>query len=78
MQSTLLSYLKTAQLQPETTRLGILANQTAFEPGKGYLFRTLAAAGFRLRCFLPEHGLFAELQDQIGLEDTQAYARFLP
>ena len=78
MQSTLLSYLKTAQLQPETTRLGILANQTAFEPGKGYLFRTLAAAGFRLRCFLPEHGLFAELQDQIGLEETQAYARFLP
>lgn len=50
-------------------RCGLLCNQTAFSHARGrYLFEILAEAGVLRRLFLPEHGLFAELQDQIGLD----------
>lgn len=54
--------------------VGLLANHTAYSLRRGqYLFQSLAARCRRLRVFVPEHGLFAELQDQIPLEDTAPY-----
>ncbi len=48
---------------------GLLCNQTAYSYARGrYLFEILAEAGVLRRLFLPEHGLFAELQDQIALD----------
>jgi uncharacterized protein YbbC (DUF1343 family) len=56
-------------------RLGLFCNQTAFDFARGeYTFRTLAGYGSLTRLFVPEHGLFAELQDQVPLSDTQVYA----
>ncbi len=52
-------------------RAGLLCNHTAWNPESGrYLFEILP--GLK-RLFLPEHGLFAELQDQIPLTDTGVY-----
>lgn len=62
----------------EGGRLGLLANQTSYDVHLGkYGFQMLAGFASYLRVFLPEHGLFAELQDQIGLEDTAAYAHYI-
>lgn len=55
-------------------RLGLLCNQTAWHPETGeYLFETLARKGVLKRIFMPEHGLFGELQDQVKLDRTHAY-----
>ncbi|MCB1140222.1 MAG: DUF1343 domain-containing protein [Leptospiraceae bacterium] len=70
--------LKQAARQLEARRVGILANQTAYDLQTGqYSFQALASSANYLRVFLPEHGLFAELQDQVGLEDTRTYAACL-
>ena len=54
--------------------LGILCNQTAWHPETGeYLFETYAKKGNLKRVFIPEHGLFGELQDQVKLDTTEAY-----
>lgn len=54
--------------------LGLLANHTAYSTRRGeYLFQSLSARCRHLRVFLPEHGLFAELQDQIPLDDAAPY-----
>jgi len=55
-------------------RLGLLCNQTAWHEETGeYLFETFYKRGNLKRVFLPEHGLFAELQDQIKLEGHELY-----
>ena len=55
-------------------RLAVLCNQVAWNPEKGeYLFETLHKKGNLVRVFMPEHGLFAELQDQEKLDNTSAY-----
>ncbi len=55
-------------------RVGLLCNQTSFLWTRGqYLFHELAARGVLSRVFVPEHGLFAELQDQIALDDGTVY-----
>lgn len=58
---------------------GLVCNQTAWLGAeRGYLFEAVHRAGALRRVFLPEHGLFAELQDQIGLEDTGPYQLLAP
>lgn len=55
-------------------KTGVLCNHTAWHPEKGeYLFETLAKQGNLKRVFLPEHGLFAELQDQEKLDNGEIY-----
>jgi uncharacterized protein YbbC (DUF1343 family) len=55
-------------------RIGLLCNQAAWHPDTGeYLFETLARLGGLKRIFVPEHGLFGELQDQVPLDG--AYGR---
>ncbi|MFC1484448.1 DUF1343 domain-containing protein [Candidatus Neomarinimicrobiota bacterium] len=55
--------------------MGLFCNQTAFDFSLGeYTFQTLAGYGSLKRLFVPEHGLFAELQDQVPLSDTKVYA----
>lgn len=50
-------------------RIGLFCNHTSYNfRDREYLYQTLAARGNFLRVFLPEHGLFSELQDQIPLE----------
>ncbi len=49
-------------------KLGLLCNQSAWNAQTGeYLFETLAKTGQLKRLFMPEHGLFGELQDQVKL-----------
>jgi uncharacterized protein YbbC (DUF1343 family) len=56
-------------------RLGLLCNQAAWHARTGeYLFETLRRRGNLKRVFIPEHGLFGELQDQVKLDDTGVYA----
>ena len=60
-------------------KLGILCNQTAWHPETGeYLFETYARKGNLKRVFVPEHGLFGELQDQVKLEKTDIYNNICP
>jgi len=55
-------------------RLGLLCNQSAWHPETGeYLFETLFRQGNLKRVFVPEHGLFGELQDQVKLEGKGLY-----
>lgn len=55
-------------------RLGLLSNQTAFDVGSNrYLAERLNERGVLKRVFLPEHGLFAELQDQKPMVATDPY-----
>ncbi|MFQ5505911.1 MAG: DUF1343 domain-containing protein [Planctomycetota bacterium] len=55
-------------------RLGLLCNQSSFDPEAGeYLFESLDRRGNLLRLFVPEHGLFGELQDQVPLGATAVY-----
>lgn len=55
-------------------RVGLLCNQTAFVfDKKQYLIELLAKNNVLKTVFVPEHGLFAELQDQEPLENTQVY-----
>lgn len=72
------SFIKKFLAEQGGHRIGLLANQTAYSlQDRAYTFQLLARHCDSLRIFLPEHGLFAELQDQIGLEETSAYAAFL-
>jgi uncharacterized protein YbbC (DUF1343 family) len=56
-------------------KLGLLCNQSAWHRETGeYLFETLHRRGNLKRVFIPEHGLFGELQDQVTLDDAGAYS----
>lgn len=64
--------------QPDTIlrsgKLALLCNHVAWHPETGeYLFETLANKGVLKRVFMPEHGLFGELQDQVKLDKTEIY-----
>ena len=62
------------RLQARRARVGLLTNQTAYSFSRqSYLFELLARAGILKRVFIPEHGLFAELQDQVPLASGQIY-----
>ncbi|MEQ9366258.1 MAG: DUF1343 domain-containing protein [Leptospirales bacterium] len=64
---------------PDLGRVGLLSNQTSFHLERGeYLFQALARVGRLHRAFLPEHGLFAELQDQVALDSGAIYERLAP
>ncbi|MBO7306261.1 MAG: DUF1343 domain-containing protein [Bacteroidales bacterium] len=57
-------------------KLGVLCNQAAWHPDHGlYLYEILAKIGNLKRVFMPEHGLFGELQDQVKLDDTSMYSQ---
>ncbi|MCB1175686.1 MAG: DUF1343 domain-containing protein [Leptospiraceae bacterium] len=52
----------------------LLCNQSSWSfLRRQYLFQILASHNTLARVFLPEHGLFAELQDQVGLDETSSY-----
>src|SRR5205085_7360954 len=54
--------------------IGLLCNQSGWHKITGkYSFQTLAETGQLKKIFVPEHGLFGELQDQQKLDDTSAY-----
>jgi uncharacterized protein YbbC (DUF1343 family) len=54
--------------------IGLLCNQSGWHSYTGkYSFQSLAELGRLKKVFIPEHGLFGELQDQIKLDDTSAY-----
>ncbi len=57
--------------------IAILCNQISFNfDSKKYLFEILNERGVLRNIFVPEHGLFAELQDQINLDQTDIYSFF--
>ena len=60
-------------------RVGLFCNQVAFDflTGK-YLFQLLSDISEMLTVFIPEHGLFAEQQDQVAIENTSYYQSFDP
>ncbi len=57
--------------------LAILCNQSSFDYSTGkYLFQILNDRKVLRKIFIPEHGLFAELQDQVKLNQTNNYDFF--
>jgi uncharacterized protein YbbC (DUF1343 family) len=57
-----------------TGKLGLLCNQTSYDfINEKYLFELLSDRKNLKRLFLPEHGLFSELQDQVSLNTTDVY-----
>ncbi|MDD2280855.1 MAG: DUF1343 domain-containing protein, partial [Bacteroidales bacterium] len=59
-------------------KVALLCNQASWHPQTGeYLFETLSKRGVLKRVFMPEHGLFGELQDQVKLDGTDAYKSVL-
>lgn len=58
----------------ENNSWGLLCNQTSWSFCENqYLFEILNQKKLLKRVFLPEHGLFAELQDQIALDNGNIY-----
>ena len=54
--------------------IGLLCNQSGWHSTTGkYSFQSLAETGKLKKVFIPEHGLFGELQDQDKLDDPSAY-----
>lgn len=54
--------------------IGLLCNHTSWLANEGrYSFDVLASKGVLKTIFIPEHGLFGELQDQEKLDDTSLY-----
>jgi len=61
----------------KSSRIGLLCNQTAWQVAeKKYSFELLIQKRLLKKVFIPEHGLFAELQDQEKLEAASIYHRF--
>lgn len=59
-----------AQMQ----QLGLLCNQVSYDfVSQQYLFQILSEKQTLKRLFVPEHGLFGELQDQEKLDETNVY-----
>ncbi|HLG38382.1 MAG TPA: DUF1343 domain-containing protein, partial [Chitinophagaceae bacterium] len=54
--------------------IGLLCNQSGWHAQTGkYSFQSIAETGKLKKVFIPEHGLFGELQDQLKLDDTSVY-----
>jgi len=61
----------------KSSRIGLLCNQTSWHiAAKKYSFETLIQMGLLKKVFIPEHGLFAELQDQEKLSPVSVYSSF--
>lgn len=58
----------------ESSNIGILTNQTGFGWNNDYHFRSLQKFTKIKRIFIPEHGLFAELQDQVSGSDLNYFS----
>jgi uncharacterized protein YbbC (DUF1343 family) len=55
--------------------IGLLCNHTSWHSSLGqYTFELVAAANKLRFVFIPEHGLFGELQDQAKLDNTSIYS----
>ena len=68
------SFFEQPDLVLKRGKLGVLCNQTAWNPDKGeYLFESVAKMGNLTKVFMPEHGLFGELQDQVKLNSGDGY-----
>lgn len=62
------------KLLKKSEAIGLLCNQSGWQAGAGkYTFQWLAQQGRLRKVFIPEHGLFGELQDQVKLDDTSLY-----
>ena len=58
----------------KSSHAGLLCNQTAWHVSqKNYSFRALIQKAVLKKVFIPEHGLFGELQDQEKPDTTTAY-----
>lgn len=67
------------QLIRKSESIGLLCNQSGWRPGPGqYSFQWLQKQGHLKKVFIPEHGLFGELQDQVKLDDTSVYKQIAP
>ncbi len=67
-------FLDQPDIALKSGRVALLCNQVSWHPENGeYLFETLYKKGVLKRVFMPEHGLFGELQDQVKLDKTDAY-----
>jgi len=65
------------KLLKKSESIGILCNHSAWHASTGqYSFQSLATTGKLKQVFIPEHGLFAELQDQEKLDYTSSYSFF--
>ncbi len=54
--------------------IGLLCNQSGWHRQNGkYSFQSLIETGKLKKVFIPEHGLFGELQDQVKLDDANLY-----
>ena len=61
----------------KSSRIGLLCNQTAWHIStKKYSFQSLMQKGLLKKVFIPEHGLFGELQDQEKQNTTSGYTSF--
>jgi uncharacterized protein YbbC (DUF1343 family) len=66
-------------LTKKSSRVGLLCNHTAWRlSARKYSFEVLAGSGQLTKVFLPEHGLFGELQDQEKLDSTTRYRDLFP
>ena len=58
----------------KSARIGILTNQSGYSVSRGYHFEYFSKQLSIKTLFMPEHGLFAELQDQVsGTELSYSY-----
>ncbi len=74
MNAALTRFLERDDEQLFSGNLAILCNQTSFDFKTGkYLFEILSERGILKQLFIPEHGLFAELQDQHKLDLDNHY-----
>lgn len=65
------------KLLKKSESIGLLCNHSAWHVSTGkYSFQSLAATGKLKQIFIPEHGLFGELQDQVKLDNTSIYSSF--
>src|SRR5258705_738649 len=62
------------RLLKKSEAVGLLCNQSGWNlPERKYTFQLLKEHGCLKKVFIPEHGLFGELQDQVKLNDTSLY-----
>lgn len=62
------------KLTKRSEAIGLLCNHTSWMSNEGrYSFDVLASKGVLKTIFIPEHGLFGELQDQVKFDDTSLY-----
>lgn len=72
-----MKYLLQHNIITKSSRIGLVCNQTAWHLStKKYSFQWLIEKGLLQKVFIPEHGLFGELQDQQKLDKTSAYRQF--